>query len=93
MKRWFIQLTLFLLIGLVLASATFDIIRGLQEFGRSEILGRLSFSGAGVGISAWAILLLVVVFTIDAIWILLLVTWIIRKLFHIESKDIALYLL
>lgn len=92
MKRWYVQLAILLVIGMFLASTTFDLIQELRHVGHSEVLGWLSLSGAGVGISFGAMLLLIFIFGIDASWLLFFVVWLIKKRSHIESKDNTLYL-
>ncbi len=92
MKRWYIQLVIFLIAGLVLASVTLDILRGLKGVAHSELMGWLSLSGVGVGISFGVMVLLLFIFTIDTLWLLLFAVWLIKKIFHIESKNNTLYL-
>ncbi len=92
MKHWYAQLALFLIMGLVLAGITFDLIRGLKDFGHSDILGALSLSGVGFGISLGATLILIIVMGFDAVWLLFFVVWVIKKKFHIKSDDNTLYL-
>ncbi len=92
MKRWYIQLAILLLLGLGLASTTFDIIREVRGFGHSEILGWLSLSGSGVGLSLGILLPLIFILSIDAFWLIYFIIWLIKKKFHIESKDNTLNL-
>ncbi len=92
MKRWYSQLIAFMLVGAFLASITYDLIRGLRSLGHSKILESLSLSGAGLGLSLGATLVLIFIFCFDAIWVLMFVVWLIKKAFHIKSKDNALYL-
>ncbi len=92
MKRRYVQLASFLLIGLVLAGATYDLARELKGFGHSELLSALSLSGVGFGLSVGAMLVLILILSFDAIWLLYLVVWLIKKRFRITSDDNTLYL-
>lgn len=92
MKRWYVQLAILLAIGLLLASTTYDLIRELRSAGHSEVLGWLSLSEAGVGVSFAVMLLLVLLFCFNTLWLLIFIVWLIKKKFHIESKDNTLYL-
>ena len=92
MKRWYVQLALFILTGLILAAVTFDLVHGFHEFAHNEGLTVLSTPGVGLGISFGGTFALICVLSFDAIWALVFVIWLLKKKFHIENTDNTIYL-
>lgn len=88
MKRWYVQLLALLILGSGLLVVNFDIINGVRNVGHSELLGWLHLAGLGFT----AMLPLIFILCVDAIWLWVFIVWLLRKVLHIKSKDNTLYL-
>lgn len=80
-----------ILLGIGLTLLTIDTILAVKEVGNSELFGIVSVaSGPASGLSLTGLLLIVL--TIDALWLLFFTVWLIKKWAHIKDDDNTLYL-
>lgn len=96
-KRWYVQLLLYLVVGALLAVITINLVHTLHQTSLpssagDEAWGWLSFTGVGLFTGVASAIFPIIVFTVDALWVLSLVLWGIRKKFHIKSERNRLFL-
>ncbi len=91
-RTWLIVL-LNLVVSALLALITLntlDLVRGKDHIGLNEwyILGSLFGSPTGVV----SVILLLVIFIVDSIWLLFFITWTIKKILRIKDNKNTLYI-
>lgn len=91
-RRFQRQLALFILVGLVLAFLTYGILGLFKDAGKNDVLGWLTLSGVGVGVSASMMITLAAVLGADILWLLFFVLWLLKRKLHLESPDNTLRL-
>ncbi len=64
----------------------------VQSAGGGELQGWLSLNGAGAALDVGLLLLLVLFLTLDAIWLLAFIVWVLGLSKHDERPDNTLYL-
>ncbi len=91
-KRFQALLAVHVVIGVLLAAATFWIMQLLRGTAENEIFGWLSLSGAGVGLSAGLFGLLLLVIGADILWAISLILLLVKKKLHLRDSDNTLRL-
>ena len=81
-----------LVIGLFLTVTTIGVLGVVHDAGNNEVLQWLSLSSVGVGGGVGIFALLLVMFGVDALWIIYLVLWLLKRKLHIRRDDNTLRL-
>jgi hypothetical protein len=87
-----VQFTVNIIVGVLLAFFTYEILGLFSDVGNSDLFGWLSLSGADVGASAGLMMLLAVVLGADILWVIFFILWLLKKKLHLENPDNTLRL-
>jgi hypothetical protein len=84
-KKFQAMLVVQIVIGIVLAITTWQVLGLIRGASENQMLGWLALSGAGVGAGVGLFGLLVVMIGIDLFWAIFFILWLVRKKLHLEN--------
>jgi hypothetical protein len=87
MRRFYATLLLNLIVASALAFLTIGTLHSIHHDGQTGSNGWLILSPLGALTGMMPIILLLLIFLADSLWALFFVLWILKKVFHIKSKD------
>jgi ABC-type amino acid transport system permease subunit len=91
-KKFRAALLVQLLIGLFLAGLTIGVLDVVHDAGNSQLLGWLSLSDVGVVSGVSVFVLMLIVFGMDALWVVYMILWLLKRKLHIKNTDNTLHL-